>query len=156
MQTDAVWCATLSRSEIQREPASLARRLASIVYDALLISGLLMAAGALIFVIRGGQAPPTDASWYSLYLFIVPLVFFTLCWCRGGQTLGMRSWRLRLVAIDGGRVTLARALARFFAALLSWVPAGAGFVWQLLDRESLCWHDRLSGTCLIFEPKKRG
>ena len=135
--------------------AGLFRRLAAIVYDALLIAALMMAAAALAFALRAGEPPPTNASWYSLYLLSVPLTFFTLSWSRGGQTLGMRSWRVRLVSATGGRVSLRQALIRFFAAALSWIPAGAGYIWQLIDSERLCWHDRLSGTRLIYEAKPK-
>lgn len=134
--------------------AGLLRRLAAIIYDALLIAALLMAAAALVIALRGGEPPPTNASWYSLYLASVPLIFFTLSWSRGGQTLGMRSWRLRVVSATGDRVSMRQALIRFFAAALSWVPAGAGYLWQLIDRERLCWHDRLSGTRLIYEAQR--
>lgn len=64
-------------------------------------------------------------------------------WVRGGQTLGLRSWRLRL---DGGPITWMHAFKHFAGAILSWPPLGLGFLWPIFDREKLAWHDRLSGT----------
>jgi uncharacterized RDD family membrane protein YckC len=60
----------------------------------------------------------------------------------------MKAWRLRLRRTDGGEVSLADASLRFGCALLSWLPAGAGFLWALLDPKRLALHDRLSGTVL--------
>ena len=69
----------------------------------------------------------------------------------------MRAWRLMVVRNDGNRLQLRDALARFAAAALSWTAVGAGFLWSLLDREKLTWHDRLSGTRLVIlkKPEKR-
>ena len=70
-----------------------------------------------------------------------------ISWRRGGQTLGMRPWRLRVVAADGGRPTLrARCCVRYAVGTLSLLLAGCGFWWAWLDRDRLTWHDRASGT----------
>ena len=66
----------------------------------------------------------------------------------------MRSWRLRLIADDGGSVSVGRALRRFAAAFVAWLPLGAGVLWQYIDRDGLTWHDRLSGTRLVQIEKR--
>ena len=73
-------------------------------------------------------------------------------WRRGGQTLGMRAWKIRVVDAHG-RPASTKALWRRFAwGGLSLLPAGAGFWWSLLDRQRLTWHDRASGTRLVRLP----
>jgi uncharacterized RDD family membrane protein YckC len=135
---------------------SLLRRLAAVLYDGLLLIALWMAASALWLAVRDGEAVPAGEAWFRLYLLAIAWAFLVGFWVRGGRTLGMLAWRLRLVAAaDGGPVTLRQASARFFAALLSWLPAGAGYLWALVDRDGLTWHDRLSGTRLVLEPKPR-
>ncbi len=64
----------------------------------------------------------------------------------------MRSWRIKLVRSDGGPVTWTTALKRFVYALLSLICLGLGFLWVLYDRDKLAWHDRWSGTRLIWLP----
>lgn len=86
----------------------------------------------------------------------IAFIFFVGFWCGYGRTLGMQSWRLRLEAPDGCKPGLAAASLRFFAATLSWLPAGLGFWWQLWDRDGLAWHDRLSGTRLVYYPRQHG
>ena len=72
-----------------------------------------------------------------------------LSWRYGGQTLGMRPWRLKVLAADG-RIAPPRTLAlRYAVATLSLAAAGLGFLWSLVDRERRTWHDLASGTVLV-------
>ena len=80
--------------------------------------------------------------------------FFALFWRLGGQTLGMRAWRLQARS-EAGPLSWRQAWLRSVAALLSWLPAGLGFLWSLADADRLAWHDRLSGTRLVVVPKRR-
>jgi uncharacterized RDD family membrane protein YckC len=137
----------------------LVRRLAAIFYDALLLVALFMLAG-YPYVALTGSVPLSGVArlGLQLYLLLIAFAFFGWFWVHGGQTLGMRAWRLRLVSADGGPVSWKQAAIRFAAALLSWSCLGLGFFWALIDREKRAWHDRLSGTRLILLPKrpKRG
>ena len=67
----------------------------------------------------------------------------------------MQAWRLRVEDDDGNVPGLAAATVRFFAAILSWLPLGLGFLWQLWDKDKLTWHDRLSGTRLVYYRKNQ-
>ena len=90
---------------------------------------------------------------YRIALVIVIYAFFVGFWTRSGHTLGMQSWGLQLETMDGRRPTLANASVRFVAAMISWLPLGLGYLWQLWDKDSLSWHDRISGTRLVYYPK---
>jgi len=132
----------------------LIRRLAAIVYDSLLIGALLFLATTPFIAARGGEPVEIgDNLVYRLVLAIVIYGFFVGFWTRTGRTLGMQSWGLQLETHDGGKPTLSAASVRFFAAILSWIPAGLGFLWQLWDKDKLAWHDRISGTRLVYYPK---
>ena len=132
----------------------LIRRLAAIIYDALLIGALLFLATIPFIAVRGGEPVEIgDNLYYRLVLVLVVYAFFVGFWSRSGRTLGMQSWGLQLETQDGGRPTWATNSVRFFAAILSWVPAGLGFLWQLWDKDRLTWHDRISGTHLVHYPK---
>ena len=135
---------------------SLLRRLAAMLYDGLLILALLFIAIFLVVIPAGllvgwDQFDPAalrSNPLYIGYLLLVPPTFLIWFWTHGGQTLGMRAWRIRLVGMDGTPVTLKQGVIRYLASLLSWLPFGLGFLWSLFDRERLTWHDRLSGTRL--------
>jgi uncharacterized RDD family membrane protein YckC len=138
------------------ENTGLLRRIAAMLYDALLVAALLFMATIPFIAIRGGE--PVEASdnlLYRIVLAAVVFAFFVGFWSRSGRTLGMQSWGLQLEMADGGIPSVATASLRFFAALLSWLPLGLGFLWQIWDPAKLTWHDRLSNTRLVYYPRKK-
>ena len=132
---------------------SLSRRFGAIIYDTLLVFALMFLATLPFIALRAGEPVAAGDPVYQLTMLFVAYAFFAGFWWRSGRTLGMQSWRLSLETMDGQEVGLSRSSLRFFSALLSWLPLGLGFWWQLWDRDGLCWHDRLSGTRLEFRPK---
>lgn len=132
----------------------LMRRLASCLYDGLVLIAVLMVAAAVWVAIARAAAPPGD--WpFRIYLLTIAALFFVLFWTRG-ETLGMRAWKLRVEGPDGRPPDWRRALLRFFCAMLSCAALGLGFFWVLVDRDRLAWHDRLSATRLVRrEPPAR-
>lgn len=139
---------------LQGKPAGLFRRLAASVYDLLLLAGLLMLCGLVVVGLRAGKPVPPGTLWFQLLLLAVTGTFYAGFWSHGGQTLGMRSWRLRVERCDGRPLSAADAARRFAAALVSLLPAGLGFWWMLFDREQRTWYDRLSDTRVVLEPKQ--
>ncbi len=131
-------------------PAGLARRLGAAFYDTLLLAALLVLVSFVYLPLTEHALPPfLRRTLYQLLLLTVSGAYFAGFWVHGGQTLGLRTWKLRLVSRDGSPVTWARALRRFAAAIVSWLCLGLGFWWVLVDRDKLAWHDRLSGTRLV-------
>jgi uncharacterized RDD family membrane protein YckC len=124
-------------------------RLAALAYDGLLLFGLLFVFTLLVLLARGGRAIGAETVWFEACLVLVAVFFCAGFWVRGGQTLGMRAWRIRVVTSGGGPVTWPRAIVRFFAGWLVALPGGVGYWWALFDRQRRCWHDRLSGTRVV-------
>lgn len=135
-------------------PAGLARRLAALAYDALLLCGLLAILTLLILVFRGGRVIEPGTAWFTLATFACVLAFFVGFWRHGGQTLGMMAWQIELRSASGRPVSLRQALVRFAAAWLSLAPCGLGFLWAVFDHCKRTWHDRLAGTLVVrTEPR---
>lgn len=133
--------------------AGILRRFGAILYDSFLILALMIL-GTLPFVAtRGGEPVAPGNLLYQLTLLAITYLFFVGFWCGYGRTLGMQSWRLRIESDSGGKPGIRAATLRFFAAIVSWLPFGLGFWWALWDRERLAWHDRWSGTRLVYYPK---
>ncbi|MDH3351948.1 MAG: RDD family protein [Gammaproteobacteria bacterium] len=135
--------------------SGLLRRFGAIIYDTLLIIALLMLVTYFFLLGRGGEPLEPYTLPHQITLFVVIYAFFAGFWSRSGSTLGMLAWGLRVETPDGRAPSVSAATIRFFAAMLSWLPFGLGFFWQLWDKEQLTWHDRLSGTRLRYYPKRK-
>ena len=127
--------------------ASLTRRLLAIFYDFLLLLGVLFTVSACAVALNRGEA--VTHPLYYLILVATTFVFYGWFWTHGGQTLGMRTWKIQLVTDQGENLNWKRSAIRFAAAALAFIPAGIGLLWMLFDSERLAWHDKLSATRLI-------
>lgn len=121
-------------------------------YDGFLIVGLWMAAAAIVIIPAGGEIRP-GTTIFQFYLLSVAWAYFALSWRKGGQTLGMKAWRVQLLA-DAGTVTWRATVVRFFVALASVICGGLGFFWSLFHPHRATWHDLASGTRLIVRPER--
>ena len=86
-------------------------------------------------------------------LWLVAGAYAVPSWRRGGQTLGMRPWRLRVVGAHGGSPDARALWMRYAVGGLSLLAGGLGFWWAWIDRDRLTWHDRISGTRMRRESK---
>ena len=135
--------------QIPAAPCSLFRRLAIIVYDSAIVMALLMLATMLaMFAGFGGRTAMKDP-FYTAYLLSIWFFYLTWCWHKGGMTVGMRAWRVRIEDENGNRPGWGQCTIRFLTSLLSAAAAGIGFAWALIDSRNRTWHDILSGTRLI-------
>ena len=132
----------------------LLRRAGALLYDLLLNAALWMLAGFAVLAFREGEAIPTGTIWFQCLLFGITACFFVGFWVRGGQTLGMMAWRIKLVAQAGGPVDLPTSVRRLLVACISLAGLGFGFLWALIDPKRLTWHDRIAGTRIILLPKR--
>lgn len=133
-------------------PAGLLVRLLAMFYDALLLFSALLIATALALLVTKGTLSYHNP-FFRTFLFLICFSFYAWFWLHGGQTLGMRAWRLRLQRPDGQPVTLWQALLRFLAAIPSLAFAGLGLFWMLLDKNKMAAHDRISESVIVRLPK---
>ena len=96
-----------------------------------------------------------DGPWLFWLLLIIAWGFFVKFWRYPGQTLGMQVWKFRVVQDNGAPLTVRQATARYVLALVSWGCFGLGFLWALVDKNQLTWHDKLSQTRLEFIDHKQ-
>ena len=139
--------------------AGLLRRLGAMLYDVLLLIGVLMVTTALFLPFTGGEAldphtRPVLEFVYRCTLLAAIVGFYGLAWTRTGQTLGLASWRLRVEREDGCLLTWKDTLRRLAWAVVSLLPLGLGYAWILVDPRRRAWHDRLSGTRVVLLPKR--
>ena len=146
-----------------RPAALLGWRLLALLYDFFPALALWMLLGALFtagyslagHAARDNIAPFSALQWLLwLCCWAVTGLYATLSWRRGGQTLGMRPWRLQVTTPDGSAPTRRQLWLRYGIGSVSLLLGGLGLWWALLDRQRLCWHDRASGTRVRRLPKR--
>lgn len=154
---------------------SLKRRLASIVYEGMLLFGLVVITGLIFGVLAEQRHALTMRNGLQAVLFFAVSIYFIWFWTHGGQTLAMKTWRIRLVANDGSPLDMKRAIRRYLLAwfwilpglaaawavdaknwMLVLVPAANILLWALtiyLDPQRQFLHDRIAGTRIISVPE---
>ena len=145
------------KSETQDLPhAGLFKRLATIIYDGLIVVAILFLSSAIAMAVVGailGAEAITERQVlisnpvYSAWLVLCWFSYYAWCWRKGGQTLGMKAWRLKLITTDNNKITYSNALLRFFSSLL-----GLAHFWVLLPGKR-GWQDIISQTNIIVLKK---
>ena len=128
---------------------SFFKQLACMIYDTLLLLSVLLAASAIAVTFNGGKAFEQGNLFFISYLLFVSFLFYGWFWTHGGQTLGMQSWKIKLVnRRSDSPVSWQQAGLRFITSLISWLPAGLGFWWQYFGHNNKSWPDIVSDTAL--------
>lgn len=130
------------------------RHMAVIAYDGLLLLALLFLATAILLPFNSGEAFSSSQYFFPIYLLTISFLFFGWFWTHGGQTLGMRAWKIKVMTLDKKPVTWGVAFKRFCLAIFSWACLGLGFLWKWVDKKNYTWHDRWSNTSLFFEQER--
>ena len=127
----------------------IARRLASAAYDLLLVIALVLILTFPFLAVLGDSTQGWKRHLLQAWVVAVAGGYFVGFWHRGGQTLPMKTWHIRLVDAGGGPVGIGRGIHRFLLAVLGTLALGLGFLWAFVDRDRQFLHDRLAGTALV-------
>ncbi len=157
----------MTEAKAELPSAGVIKRLAAMVYDSLLIFGLLFTATIPTLLFQPDQQldknneqvvhelPTLVDGWpFQIYLLLVYISFFCWFWRKNGQTLGMQAWRLKVEGEQGQRISLKQCLQRIGGAFISAACLGLGYWWIWIDRDNLAWHDRWSKTRVVIYHKK--
>lgn len=129
-------------------------RLAAFMYDGLLLMALWFILGVVFVAINGGEGVQQGNPFFRSAVFLIWVWFNLYFWRRGGQTLGMRAWRLQLQSTTGKPLSLMQGMIRLIVAVPAFALAGLGYFWAWIDKEKLTWHDRYSETRVVRLPKE--
>lgn len=132
--------------------ASIGRRLLCLLYEALLLAAITFAATLVLLLAAHFAGARVPRIALQAYLVLVAGCYFVPQW-RTGQTLAMKTWRIRAVDLEGEPLTTRRALMRYALAVVSCLLLGTGYVWALADRDGQFLHDRLARTRLVSLPR---
>jgi uncharacterized RDD family membrane protein YckC len=119
------------------------------VYESLLLVPLVFLSALLFLLVLGEAASTWTRPLFQLWLLSVLGVYFGYCWVKTGQTLAMKTWRIRVERADGRLMPPRQAALRFVLACWAIAPLGLGLLWALFDRDRQFLHDRLAGTRIV-------
>lgn len=125
-------------NELAEKP-SVVRRMACMLYEALLVLGIVFISALIFGILTQTRDAMTNRLELQLFLFIIIGVYFAWFWSKG-QTLAMKTWHIHIRVTDGSPMSLRRALARYLMAWL-WVlpPLTLSNLLQLNLQETLTW-----------------
>ena len=148
--------------------AGFLRRLGAMLYDALLAVAVYTFFGAIgvgIFtlMVHSGlisfgehqhiadllNGTPLYHGIYQVYLFVCVAFFYAIFWHKGGQTLGMRAWRLKVQHPNGQTLGMITSLARVF-----WSALGASNLFILFSADKLALQDKMTQSEVVVLSKE--
>lgn len=144
------YSASMTDNAIAHPSASLRTRLASMIYELLLVVAVIFIASFIFIRLTGDAQNGGKHIAFQMFLLGVVFAYFSTFWLRSGQTLAMKTWRIKLVDRDGALITLKHAALRFVLALLGLALGGVTIIWALFDADRQFLHDRLAKTRLIY------
>lgn len=140
-----------------RQPGLL-RLIGSVLYDWLVLLGLLILAGFIPVALNkwftGADSIASGNPLFFLWNLAIIHAYFIGFWLTKRQTVGMRAWRLHIEPTNGRPLGWQHGLLRFWAALPAWGLLLAGVLARYLDSERRTWADRASWTTLVYTPRK--
>lgn len=116
------------------------------LYESLVVFSILLIGFLLPQIVLSGFGWSAGSRMLWLHVLVLLMVYFVWCWLNGGQTLPMKTWKLRLVNADGSPLRPLQAVLRYLAAWPSILLLGAGIMWALVDKDRQFLHDRIAGT----------
>ncbi len=138
-----------TKSSIPGQQSSIYRHLAAAFYDSLCVFSLYFLATMCLIAFSNGESIESSNLVYDVYLLLITYLYFVWHWVNGGQTLGMRAWRIKIKTQTGNSLSWMSASYRFCLALISVLSLGLGFIWAMFDAKKLTFHDRYAKTHVI-------
>lgn len=128
-------------------PVSIWRRIASIIYDALLVLAILIVMSIPFFSFNVEENNLLKITMQVYFYFIIQY-FFVWFWVNNEGTLGMKTWKIKIVCDNGEKISYKKAIIRFNIAIISILFFGLGFLISFFRKDKKCLHDIISKTSL--------
>jgi uncharacterized RDD family membrane protein YckC len=140
--------------------APLWRRLAAILYDSVVLTGLWIIVSFLVtaaFGIEQARSVQGDVVVFNpFYRYAMMaalsgsgLLFFGWFWRNSGQTVGMQAWKIKVQNVDGSAISWRQAVLRYVTAPFGLLLCGVGYWWMLMDADRRTWPDITSDSVVV-------
>lgn len=130
--------------------SSIWKHYAAFIYDIFPILGIILFTSFITLLFRGGAEVPSGTHWFRALIFLEIVFYYVYSWKVGGQTLGMRAWKFKIVSSnENGSLSWGQSLTRFSIGLISTLMLGIGILWKAISKDSKSWMDLCSQTKTI-------
>ena len=129
-------------------PIGLIRRFMIMFYDSILLIAVLFFSSLPIIIPFQITTEHALYPLYVFYIYLVAFIFFGWCWTHGGQTLGLKTWKIKLISDSSAKVSWKESFLRYLGSILCWLSCGIGFLWCYTNKERRAWNDIISKTRL--------
>lgn len=122
------------------------KHFAAFIYDIFPVAGIFIMTSLVVLVVRQGVEVERFSPWFTVLLLSEFVLYYVYSWKVGGQTLGMRAWKIKIIPnnSDQNQLTWKQALLRFLIGLLSTVLIGLGVFWKIFSASKKSWMDLVS------------
>ncbi|WP_090690372.1 RDD family protein [Nitrosomonas sp. Nm34] len=125
------------------------RRTLCMLYEFLLLLGVWFIASFIFHLVFRDPTALYFKPLFQFYLLSVAGIYFIWFWTHGGRTLAMQTWKMRVVTVNGNKLSTRQAITRYLLAVIGITFFGFGIIWALFDRDRQFLHDRLAGTRIV-------
>ncbi len=134
--------------------SSIWKHYAAFLYDIFPILGITILTTFITLLFRNGEAISPGTSWFRILISFEILFYYIYSWKIGGQTLGMRAWKLKIIPSDATTgMSWGNSFIRFIIGILSTATLGLGIVWKRFSKEKKSWMDICSQSRTISYEK---
>jgi len=122
------------------------KHFAAFLYDIFPVAGIFIMTSLVVLVVRQGVEVERFSPWFTVLLLSELVLYYVYSWKVGGQTLGMRAWKIKIIPNNSNQnqLTWNQALLRFLIGLLSTVLIGLGVFWKIFSASKKSWMDLIS------------
>ena len=126
---------------------ALWKHFAAFIYDIFPIVGMFLLTTFIVVLIRHGEEVKPHTLWFDLIVITELAFYYTYSWKIGGQTLGMRAWKFKIIPNQNqATMTWPQTSLRFLVGIISTLLLGSGLFWALFSKEKRTWMDLVSDS----------
>jgi len=124
------------------------KHFAAFIYDIFPLVGIFILTSFIVMAFKSGEIVEPHNLWFGLLLLTEIIFYYVYSWKKGGQTLGMRAWKMVIVPNHASQshLTWTQAFIRLFAGTFSTLLLGIGLFWKPFSKNSLSWMDIVSDS----------
>ncbi|TDR20787.1 RDD family protein [Marinicella litoralis] len=127
--------------------SKLWKHVAALIYDIFPILGIFLVTSLIFVLLRTGKEVEPETLWFQLLLFFEVYLYFTYSWKKGGQTIGMKAWKIGI--LNHHKLTWQAVTLRFITGIFSTLLLGAGLWLRISNSKNLTWMDMACGQPVI-------